>query len=160
MGFSVYYRSTRPVSPKEAAAIREAADRETAGRSWLSCEPAHFFANEPGDEGRLFGASKPNFTPHPDDAASAARSGLPDGDVPALLEILAGLSRDHGVDWEIGHDAEPEPVGFIRGGTLDPRLEGLAETLADVTRAIAAFEAGEDPEEGDDGDDGPRILPL
>ena len=158
MGFSIYYRSTRPVSPEEAGAIERAADRANAGRTWLSCEPVHFFEGEPGDGGRLFGGSKPNFQPHPDDAASAAGQGLPDGDVRDLFDVLCRLSRDHGIDWEISHDHEPGPVGYIRDGVCDPRLRGLPEALADMARLIAEFEDGSPPDDGE-GED-PRILRL
>jgi hypothetical protein len=158
MGFRIYYRSTRPVSPEEAAAIQGAADRASAGRTWLSCEPVHFFEGEPGDGTRLFGGSKPNFSPHPDDAASAASQGLPDGDVRDLFDALCQLSRDHGVDWEISHDAQTEPVGYIRHGVCDSRLRGLPEALADLGNLIAEFEI-DDPPDDNESDD-PRILRL
>ena len=161
MGFTIYYTSTRPLSPDQARAVRRAAVRACAGRTWLSCEPVHFFLESPGDDGRLVGGSKPNFLPHPDDAASAASEGLPDGDVGALFDVLGRLSRDHGIDWEIRHDHEPGPVGYIRDGVRDPELDGLPEALADMARLIAEFERGEGPgaeEEDDDEDEGPTIL--
>ena len=68
MGFSIHYRSTRPVGDAEADAIRQAAGEANAGRTWLSCEPVHFFAES--EDGCLVGGSKPNFLPHPDDAAA------------------------------------------------------------------------------------------
>ena len=158
MGFSISYRSTRPVSPQEAVAIRRAADQESAGRTWLSCEPVHFFVEGPEDQGWLFGASKPNFSPHPDDAASAASEGLPYGDVRDLFDILCRLSRDHGIDWEISHYLEPGPAGYIRDGVCDPRLRGLPEALADMARLIGEYERGESLDEDEDED--PRNLRL
>src|SRR5687768_15192916 len=105
MGFSVYYRSTRPVAPSEADAIREAARAACVGRTWLSCEPVHFFPDP--DDGHLLGGSKPNFFPHPDDTAAAGRAALPDGSVRDVLDVLCRLSRDHGVDWTLSHDHDP-----------------------------------------------------
>jgi hypothetical protein len=128
MGFSIYYRSTRPVNPAEADALREAARAACAGRTWLSCEPIHFFAGQ--EDGHLFGGSKPNFQPHPDDAAAAAREGLPDGTARDLLDILGLLSRDHAVDWDLSHDHGP--VGYIRGGVCDQHVLDQIEALADL----------------------------
>jgi hypothetical protein len=158
MGFSIYYRSTRPVSPEEAVAIPRAAEQATTGRTWLSCEPVHFLEGESEDGGQLFGGSKPNFSPHPDDAASAASEGLPDGDIQDLFDVLCQLSRDHNIDWEIGHDHEPGPIGYIRDGVCDPRLRGLPEALADLARLIGEFEHA-DPLDEDEGED-PGILRL
>lgn len=73
-----------------------AARAANQGRTWLSCEPVHFFTND--EDGHLLGGSKPNFRPHPDDVASAAREALPDGSARDMLDILCGLSRDHGID--------------------------------------------------------------
>jgi hypothetical protein len=130
MGFSVYYRSTRPVDKAEADAIRQATAEAIKGRTWLGCEPVHFFAGN--DDGQMLGASKPNFLPHPDDAASAAHSGLPNGTTRDLLDILCQLSRDHGVDWEIGHDHSDGPVGFIRAGECDDEVREQVEAFADL----------------------------
>lgn len=129
MGFSIYYRSTRPVATAEADTIRRAARTANAGRTWLGCEPVHFFAGE-GD-GYLFGGSKPNFQPHPDDAAAAARSGLPDGTTRDLLDVLCVLSRDHGVDWKLSHDHDSH-IGYIRGGECDGSVLDQIEAFADL----------------------------
>lgn len=132
MGFTVQYRSTRPVTSAEADAIRRDADAASDGRAWLYCEPVHLEDVE--DDGTLIGFSKPNFRPHPDDAASAARSGLPAGTCRDMLDILCQLSRDHGIDWALGHDYDPD-IGSIRGGVCDPsvlnQIEGFDE-LADI----------------------------
>src|SRR3954454_8911684 len=100
MGFTVYYRSTRPVGKAESDAIRQAAHEANAGRTWLGCEPVHFF--DPDEQGHLVGGSKPNFLPHPDDVASAAAAGgRPNGTTRDLLDVLCRLSRDHRIDWEL-----------------------------------------------------------
>ncbi|MDZ7615661.1 MAG: hypothetical protein U1E05_01575, partial [Patescibacteria group bacterium] len=92
MGFTVCYRSTRPVAPAKAAAIVRTCDGLCRGRTWLSCEPVGFFPD--GEDGHLLGASKPNLQPDPDDAAAAAREGLPDGTTVDMLDVLCQLSRD------------------------------------------------------------------
>src|SRR2546426_11760610 len=129
MGFKIYYRSTRPVAPTEADAIRQAARAANEGRTWLGCEPVHF---SPSDDGYLLGGSKPNFQPHPDDAAAAAREGLPDGTPRDMLDILCRLSRDHDVDWEISHDHSDGPVGYIRGGVCDDEVLLQVHALANL----------------------------
>jgi hypothetical protein len=173
MGFSVYYRSTRPVAPDEADAIKRAAARLCRDRSWLGCEPVGFFPGRA--DGHLFGRSKPNFQPHPDDAASAARSGLPDGTTRDLLDVLCQLSRAHRIDWEVSHDYSGGPVGYIRRGVCEPealtQLEAFAD-LADVLGGLAAdpgtqpggsspaaSRGGDEDGDADDGD-GPHILPY
>jgi hypothetical protein len=134
VGFSINYRSTRPVTAEEAKVIDEAADGLSQGRSWLSSEPV-FFARL--DDGHLAGSSKPNFQPHPDDAAEAAKSGLPDGTSLDVLEILRLLSRDHGVDWELSHDYSDGPIGFIRAGITDPEVANQLTAFADLGDIIA-----------------------
>jgi hypothetical protein len=174
MGFSVYYRSTRPVSPAEIDAIDQAADRLCRGRTWLGCEPVGF---HPQDDGHLFGGSKPNFQPHPDDVASASREGLPDGTTRDLLDVLCQLSRDHGVDWEISHDHSDGPIGYIRGGVCDGEVERQVGALADLGDILGELMADAENEPGgfppsasrggeiefdrdDDDDDGLSILPF
>jgi hypothetical protein len=173
MGFSVYYRSTHPVSPAKAAAIERAAQALCQGRTWLGCEPVGFFAGQA--DGHLFGRSKPNFQPHPDDAASAARSGLPDGTTRDLLDVLCRLSRKHRIDWEVSHDYSDGPVGYIRGGVCDDAVWAQIEALADLgdvlgdltgdseTRAAGSPPFASGDGEGDldgDEDNGPSILPF
>ena len=136
MGFAVYYRSTRPVSQPQRDAIRAAARAAVEGRTWLGCEPVVFASTE---DGHLLGGSKPNFMPHPDDAAAAAREGLPDGTTRDMIDILCRLSRDHGVDWEISHDDSGGPIGYIRGGVCDAdalaRIEAF-DDLGDILREL------------------------
>jgi hypothetical protein len=141
MGFTIYYRSTQPVSPAEAEAVREAASAASAGRSWLGCEPVCFFGDP--DDGHLLGGSKPNFMPHPDDAASAARSGLPDGTTRDLVEILCLLSREHGIDWALSHDHDPGPIGFIRAGVCDDDALAQIEAFAALGDVLAELDEGD-----------------
>src|SRR5262245_49961338 len=109
MGFSVNYRTTRPVTSAQAAAIKRAAEKLARGRTWLSCEPP-FFSQSP-DDGHLGGGCKPNFNPDSIDAAAAANEGLPDGTTQDMIDILCELSRAHDVDWEISHDYSDGPIG-------------------------------------------------
>lgn len=139
MGFTVYYRSTRPLDPAESAAIREAAHAAIAGRTWLHCEPVHFF---PSEDGHLRGGSKPNFLPHPLDAAAAAQSNLPDGTTRDLLDILCKLSRAYAVDWEISHDHSDGPVGYIRAGVCDEEVLLRIEVFNDLGDILGDPEAG------------------
>jgi hypothetical protein len=129
MGLTVYYRSTRPVPAAEADTIRQAARVANEGRTWLSCEPVHFFPGE--DDGHLFGGSKPNFRPHPDDVTAAAVEGLPDGTTRDMLDVLCLLSRDHDVDWALSHDHDPA-IGFVRGGVCDDNALAQIDAFADL----------------------------
>jgi len=171
MGFSVHYRSTRPVRPAKRDAIKRAADSLCGGRTWLGCEPVGFFSGQA--DGHLFGSSKPNFQPHPDDVASAAREGLPNGTTRDLLDVLCQLSRDHGVDWEISHDHSDGPVGYIQGGVCNGEVEAQMEAFADLGGVLADLMAESETEPGsfpssgsgatkrdtdEDDEDGPSIL--
>ena len=167
MGFTIYYRSTRRLSPARAKAIRKAADALSAGRTWLSCEPVGFFPDQM--DGRLLGGSKPNFQPDPGDVAAAAAESLPDGTVRDLIEILCKLSSDHGVDWEFSHDHDPGPIGFIRGGVCEQRLREQLEAFGDlggILRELMDDYGGQsgtserDPDDEADDDAGPSILPF
>jgi hypothetical protein len=135
MGTSIYYRSLRAVSDNERVAIEAAAGSAQAARTWLSCEPVTFY---PGEGGYLQGGSKPNFDPDQSDVAAAAESGLPDGTVLDLIEVLSQISRDHRVDWEIVFEQGP-PVGFIRNGHCDQDVLMGAEQLAEVARTMAGM---------------------
>lgn len=167
MGFTVTYRTTKPMEADLAKALASAASELCRDRTWLSCEPVHFF---PVSDGHLFGGSKPNFLPHPEDAAAAAREGLPDGTVRDLLDILCRLSSEHGVDWEIGHDASDGPVGFIRGGICDEEVAGQIDAFAELGGMLGEWlEEGTFPPgiadqpgpfPGEEDEDGPPILPF
>ncbi len=90
-----------------------------------------------GTDGHLFGGSKPNFQPHPDDGADAARSGLPDGTTSDLIAILCQLSRDHRRRLGVSHDASNGPIGEIRAGVCDEQVLAHVELLADLGDAIS-----------------------
>jgi hypothetical protein len=141
MGLTVNYRSIRPVNKDEADAIRQAASAAGEGRTWLSCEPAHFFRSDP--DGYLSGASKPNFLPHPDDVAAAAASCLPDGTVRDLLDVLCRLSREHGVDRALSHDHAPE-IGHIRGGVCDEDALAQIEAIAGMCDILGELGLGDE----------------
>lgn len=154
MGFAFYYRSTEAVDPKTRAAIDADSRRLCAGRTWLSCEPVAFFGVD--DDGHLMGACKPNFMPHPDDAAAAELQDLPDGTVRDALDILCRLSRDHGVDWEIGHDDSDGPIGLICSGQADPDVVTQIEAFGSLAEILGEYDFDEflnGP--ADDDDDGP-----
>ncbi|QJW98859.1 hypothetical protein [Frigoriglobus tundricola] len=133
MGLTVYYYSTRPLAPAEADTIRRAAEVANEGRTWLGCEPVHFFPSDP--VGHLLGGSKANLQPHPDDAASAARSELPDGTTRDMLDVLCQLSRDHAIDWALSHDYNTD-LGFIRAGVCDGDVLAQIEAFADLGDAL------------------------
>ena len=137
MGFTLYYRSTRPVPRQEAEAIAREALAASHGRTWLSCEPPAFFGVQ--DDGHLLGGSKPNFLPDTGDRAAADRSGLPYGTTKDLIDILCQLSRDHAVDWEFSHEAHPGPAGYIRAGVCDDEVFAQVEMFADLEDIIAEF---------------------
>lgn len=143
MGLSVYYRSVQPVDADLTEVIRDAARQASQGRSWLSCEPVRFHTAD--EDGHLVGASKPNFQPHPDDAASAATTGFPDGTTRDLLEVLCHLSREHGVDWEIGHDYSDGPIGQIRDGECDEDVAMQIEAFAELGDIMGQLGPGFEP---------------
>jgi hypothetical protein len=171
MGFSIRYRSTQPISPAEVSAIKRTAEEACEGRTWLSCEPpVGFSIND--EDGRLRGFSKPSFHPHPDDAASAAQEGLPDGTVRDLLDVLCRLSREHGIDWEISDDYSDGPLGYIRAGMCDVDVQTQIEALADVAEELGSLSDdeffgrdmadsfGRSMDDASDDDEGPSILPF
>jgi hypothetical protein len=133
MSASIYYRSLRTVSDTERGTIEAAVRTAEAARTWLSCEPVNFF---PSDDSHLRGGSKPNFAPDPQDSAAAGKSGLPDGSVLDLIEVLSSLSREYSVDWEITFEEGP-PVGYIRAGHCDPEVIAGAEQLVQVAEMLA-----------------------
>lgn len=139
MSMSIYYTSTRSLPPEEADAVRGAATAANRGRSWLSSEPVHFFPAL--RDGKLAGGSKPNLGPHPDDAKSAASSGLTDGAPRHVVEILSQLSREHSVDWELSHDFGS--LGFIRAGVPDAGLIDQVDALAGLGDALGELDGEE-----------------
>lgn len=125
MSLTIYYKSTRQIAAEETAVIRLAAQREFPGRSWLSCEPVSFIPEL--EDGTLVGGSKPNPAPDADDKRTARKSGLPDGTPRDLLDILARLSQEHAIDWELRLGSNI--VGFVRSGRIDPQVVTKIEAL-------------------------------
>jgi hypothetical protein len=168
LGFSVSYRSTKPIEPSKAARIRAAIDKAVHGRTWLTSEPAWVTQQ---DDGHLIGASKPNFQPHPDDVAAAKIEDGPDGTIADVVQILCDVSQAEGIDWELRHDHSDGPIGFIRNGIADAHVLIEIESIADVCQVLGDLEDGAEagaedgldageanPPQPEDDDDGPRIL--
>ena len=139
MSLKIVYRTVRPIAPAEALAVRRAAERLNEGRTWLSCEPIRFF-EDVDEDGRLGGASKLNLAP-PGDAASAAIPALPDGTTRSLLDVLRQLSRDHGLDWELGCVGKLQ-FGAVRAGVCDERARTMIEAFADLGDSTEGFDIG------------------
>ena len=170
MGFTVYYRSTEPLETDKADQVRYALRTANEGRTWLSCEPVHMFLTQM--DGHLLGGSKPNFTPHPDDVASAKSQALPDGTIMDVLSILCDVSEEHGVDWEFSHDHDPGPIGCIRQGIPEPRLIEELRSISELGHVLADLESeflqglnggeglDDDSSPFDDDDNDPPILKL
>lgn len=141
MGFSIGYTLTESVSPDTEAEILKTTASLRTGRTWLGCEPP-FLRNH---DGVLAGSSKPNFMPHPQDVASAEASGLPDGTLNDLLEVLCELSRRFNVDWEISHDYSDGALGYIRGGEVDEDVRIQCEAFSDLAADLGmeGFDLGD-----------------
>lgn len=158
MGFAVNYTSIGALTDKQKQAIRATVSSLIEGHTWLSCEPPFFFQD---DEKGLWGAAKPNFMPHPCDIASARTEELPDGTVRDLLDILCAASREHGVDWIIGHDHDGE-VGRICDGVCDAKVLDTIEAFAELSQMFLDEALGEmgidvdDPTEEFDDDSPPK----
>jgi hypothetical protein len=169
MGFSIHYRSTEAMHPARAYEIKQHAQRLIDGYTWVSCEPV--IVHQQSD-GYLAGQSKPNFFPAEIEAHAADMEGIPDGTVLALAEVLCLLSRDHGVDWDIAHDYEPDPIGRICDGVADVDLIEQLETLGslgdlldemleddDAEWESSGFGVVDDPSSDDDHqEEEPRVL--
>ena len=39
-----------------------------------------------------------------------------------LIDTLCQISRDHQVNWEVGHDGHEGPAGYIRSGLAEDKL--------------------------------------
>jgi hypothetical protein len=149
MGFSVHYESLTELTEEQADAVRSAAHKTIDGYTWLSCEPVLFY---PPEGTHLAGSSKPNFTPHPDDVASARLENLPDGTLMTAIEILCDLSRRFGIEWELSHDYSDGPIGTIVNGECDPEVLTQCEALAELTETL-----GGEMDFGGFDDDGPQL---
>jgi len=123
----------------EANAIERAAVVASKGRTWLSSESVHFFDTR--EDGILSGFSKPNFMPHPDEAREAAASGLPDGTILNVVNILVSLSKQYGVDWQVGHDFGE--LGLIRHGIPDYNIMENIQQISQMGAMMQDFESQE-----------------
>jgi hypothetical protein len=140
MDFAVSYRSARPLEQIEIDAIIRAVNAANLGRSWVRCEPVFLF---PELDGHLAGSSKPHAR---SDSTDSTDSGvepahvLPGGTVRDMFGILCELSKAHGVDWEIRHDYENDPIGMIQGGVADEEIVEEIEALAELGDALKELE--------------------
>ncbi|MFI4874660.1 MAG: hypothetical protein ACIALR_04955 [Blastopirellula sp. JB062] len=137
MGFTVYYRSTEPVSDKLSVRISDAAGDLCRQRDWLSCEAVRF---DETSDGHMQGGCKPNFSPHPQDVDSFEKQDLPDGTLHDALDVLCELSREHQIDWSFSHDHDQGPIGFIVDGKCDDNLLAQIETLDELVTMISGVE--------------------
>jgi hypothetical protein len=129
MAFSIHYRSSETMHPARAYEIKQHAERLVEGFVWFSCQPVLL---QQTTDGYLGGHSKPNFFPAESDPGAPHADGLPDGTIVTLAELLCVLSREHGVNWDVGHDYEPEPIGRICDGIADPELIEQLETFGSM----------------------------
>lgn len=139
MGYSVYYRSTRAVTAAEAEAIDQTAARLCDDPEWAGCEPILFseclgadLNGGPYPEAHLSGGSKLSFKA-PEELAIPGE-GTRIVTIRDLIDALCQISRDHQVDWEIEHEYQEGPVGYIRNGLADDKL------VAEIDRLSAEIE--------------------
>ena len=147
MGFSIHYRSTESMHPAQAFEIKQHAEKLVGRYSWGGCEPVLL---QQQTDGYLTGQSKPIFFPAEVDSGGADLDALPGGTVLALAEVLCVLSREHDVDWEIGHNYEPEPIGCICNGIADQDLIEQLETFGSIGDLLDDMLEGDDDQWQDD----------
>jgi hypothetical protein len=140
VGFCINYRSTRAVTAAEAEAIDQAASRLCDDDNWGDgCEEICFYecfeanaGERPYAEGHLSGSSKISFNAPEEDAMPGEETRIVT--IHDLIDTLCQISRDHQVDWEIGHDYHEGPAGYIRSGSADDKL------VAEIDRLSAEIE--------------------
>lgn len=133
MGVTIEYYTKSDVTLEIVKAI-VAATNEPDNQPWLLCEPIHFF-NMPGFENQLFGASKLNLMPDPDEKAEAvAYYDSEKNDLEFLIDKLAEISGRFGIDWVV--QIEGSPIGSIENGVCDPAVRDAVEAMADVAGEI------------------------
>lgn len=168
MGFSIHFNSTRRIAPRKAESVRRSAEKLCRGRTSLGCEPVTFHAGS--TDGHLSGSSKPNLLPADDDCD------LPNGNALDLLDILCQLSREHRIDWEIGHDYSNGAIGYIRKGVCDEAVFAEVQDLVNLGEFLSEMGLGDDTctwsqpphapyrrnsyRDDENPDDGPRIIPF
>jgi hypothetical protein len=98
------------------------------------CEPV--WIAPAAEDGVLFGRSKLNLHPYPDEVEEAAAQDPDEHDLRALVHILCGLSEKHHLTWEL--DVDGEFLGRIKDGVCDTAIydgvDGLAEVAFDLGR--------------------------
>ncbi|MDB5313466.1 MAG: hypothetical protein JWO38_7668 [Gemmataceae bacterium] len=164
MGVGLDFRTAGAVSPDVENAVRAELGAVNAGRPWILCEPIHFFDAENG--GILFGGSKLNLHPWPDEFRAAAAEPHDRNDLEALLDALTDWSARFGLTWDL--DIDGAPLGRIERGNCPPELTGALQAMADVAAELANFDpmSGEfvgegEPDDADPPDDpptGPRLF--
>jgi hypothetical protein len=134
VSFSVSYRSTRAVTAAEAEAIDLATIPSCNDPEWVGCEPIFFHECLAAyADGHLSGSSKPSLKPHQSPLIPDLETRV--ATVRDMIDALCQISRDHQIDWEIGHDYHDGPVGYIRSGLADDKL------VAEIDRLSAEIEA-------------------
>lgn len=129
MGVSIDYYTKSTVAAESVKAIVAAAN-EPNNQPWLLCEPIHF-VDMPGFENQLFGASKLNLMPDPDEKAEAEANYHSDkNDLEFLLDKLAEISERFSIDWAI--QIEGSPIGSIENGVCEPDVREAVEAMADI----------------------------
>ncbi len=132
MGFSVAYETAELISPALQREMIAVTNELSSDRAWLSCEPPLLMNRG----GILGGASKPNFSPHPDELAAAKAAGERDGTLSDLIQILCSVSSQFDVDWVISHDCSNGPLGCIRCGRCDPEVQDQCQVLSELAEEI------------------------
>lgn len=135
MGVDIVYFTKSDVSLEDVRAITAAA-REPDNQPWLLCEPICFL-DMPGYENRLFGASKLNLMPAPEDKADAENYDTDRNDLEFLLDKLCDLSERFHVDWTI--QIEDGEIGLIVNGVCDPGVRDAVEAMAGLTDELGEY---------------------
>ena len=105
MGFSIHYRTTRPITPAESDTIRRAAHAANEGRTWLSCEPVHFYR---GEAKRLAEERR-----HPDELTQAERLARVRGVGPQTIDQLKRAG--YGTVEDIAKEMDMAKLGAVEG---------------------------------------------
>ena len=116
--------------------LRSSPLREPDDQPWLLCEPISFL-DIPGYEDRLFGASKLNLMPHPDDREDAESYHAEKDDLTFLLDRLCQWSSGFGVDWTI--QIEGAEIGSIESGECESCVRDAIEAMVDLADELGEF---------------------
>jgi hypothetical protein len=146
VGVLLCFTSVESASPEVEAAIRAEPRERGGGRSWVLCEPPHFYPTE--EDGLLRGGSKLNLHPWADELAEVSKAPGERNDLQELLRLLCAWSGRHGLTWEL--EVDGMPLGRIEGGACQGDVEGALEAFAD----LAEYLGEEFPREWPDYDGG------